>query len=95
MNDSSPAAAALSVPGSAPAVQPPPSPLESAPPPPAAPLPNRLRRVIVRALIVGLARTDGTSVILVTHDPATAEAADRTLVIRDGRIVGDEQQSKR
>jgi ABC-type lipoprotein export system ATPase subunit len=43
----------------------------------------------VRALIVGLARADGTSVILVTHDPATAEIADRTLLIRDGRIVGD------
>jgi ABC-type lipoprotein export system ATPase subunit len=43
----------------------------------------------IRALIVELARTNGTSVILVTHDPATAEAADRTLVIRDGRIVGD------
>ncbi len=42
-----------------------------------------------RTLIVELARTNGTSVILVTHDPATAEAADRTLVIRDGRIVGD------
>ena len=42
-----------------------------------------------RALIVELARTDGTSVILVTHDPATAEIADRTLRIRDGRIVGD------
>jgi ABC-type lipoprotein export system ATPase subunit len=43
----------------------------------------------VRALIVELARTDGTSVILVTHDPATAEVADRALMIRDGRIVGD------
>jgi ABC-type lipoprotein export system ATPase subunit len=42
-----------------------------------------------RALIVELARTSGTSVILVTHDPATAEVADRTLQIRDGRIVGD------
>ena len=42
-----------------------------------------------RALIVELARTDGASVILVTHDPATAEIADRTLRIRDGRIVGD------
>ncbi len=42
-----------------------------------------------RALIVELARTSGTSVILVTHDPATAEIADRTLAIRDGRIVGD------
>jgi ABC-type lipoprotein export system ATPase subunit len=43
----------------------------------------------IRALIVGLARTNGTSVILVTHDPATAELADRILRIRDGRIVGD------
>jgi ABC-type lipoprotein export system ATPase subunit len=43
----------------------------------------------IRALIVELTRTNGTSVILVTHDPATAEVADRTLRIRDGRIVGD------
>ena len=43
----------------------------------------------IRALIVGLARTSGASVILVTHDPATAEVADRALRIRDGRIVGD------
>jgi ABC-type lipoprotein export system ATPase subunit len=43
----------------------------------------------VRALIVELARASGMSVILVTHDPATAEVADRTVRIRDGRIVGD------
>jgi ABC-type lipoprotein export system ATPase subunit len=43
----------------------------------------------VRALIVELARTNGTSVILVTHDPGTAGVADRTLRIRDGRIVSD------
>jgi ABC-type lipoprotein export system ATPase subunit len=43
----------------------------------------------IRALIIELARINGTSVILVTHDPATAEVADRTLRIRDGRIVGD------
>jgi ABC-type lipoprotein export system ATPase subunit len=43
----------------------------------------------IRALIVELARASGMSVILVTHDPATAEVADRTLRIRDGRIVGD------
>jgi ABC-type lipoprotein export system ATPase subunit len=42
-----------------------------------------------RAMIVELARTNGTSVILVTHDPATAEVAGRILRIRDGRIVGD------
>jgi ABC-type lipoprotein export system ATPase subunit len=43
----------------------------------------------VRALIVELARTSGTSVIVATHDPGTAEMADRTLRIRDGRIIGD------
>ena len=43
----------------------------------------------VRALVVQLARTDGTSVILVTHDLATAEVADRIVRIRDGRIVGE------
>jgi ABC-type lipoprotein export system ATPase subunit len=43
----------------------------------------------IRALIVELARTNGASVMLVTHDPATAEIADRTLRIRDGRIVSD------
>jgi ABC-type lipoprotein export system ATPase subunit len=43
----------------------------------------------IRARIVELARTNSTSVIVVTHDPATAEIADRTLRIRDGRIVGD------
>ncbi len=44
---------------------------------------------VTRALIVGLARTSGASVILVTHDPATAEVADRALRIRDGRIADD------
>jgi ABC-type lipoprotein export system ATPase subunit len=43
----------------------------------------------IHALIADLARASGMSVILVTHDPATAEVADRTLRIRDGRIVGD------
>ena len=62
MSDNSPVTTAdvLTIPGTAPAVQPvPPSPQEPAPPPPAspppAPPPNMLRRVIVRALIVGLA----------------------------------------
>ncbi len=47
-----------------------------------------------RALISELASSDGTSVILVTHDPATAEIADRTLRIRDGRIVGDRRDGE-
>ena len=44
----------------------------------------------MRALIVELARVNGTSVILVTHDPATAKVLDRTLRIAGGlRIIGD------
>jgi ABC-type lipoprotein export system ATPase subunit len=49
----------------------------------------------IRALIVELARTNGTSVILVTHDPATAGVADRMLRIRDGRIVSDRRAGER
>jgi ABC-type lipoprotein export system ATPase subunit len=48
----------------------------------------------IRALIVELARTSGTSVILVTHDPGTAGVADRTLRIRDGRIVSDRRDGE-
>lgn len=43
----------------------------------------------IRGLIVQLARVNGASVILVTHDLATAEVADRTVRIRDGRVVSD------
>jgi ABC-type lipoprotein export system ATPase subunit len=43
----------------------------------------------VRGLIVELARHDGAAVIVVSHDPATAEIAGRTVRIRDGRVVED------
>jgi ABC-type lipoprotein export system ATPase subunit len=43
----------------------------------------------VRALIAGLARAHGTTVIVVSHDPATAEFADRSVRLRDGRVVED------
>jgi ABC-type lipoprotein export system ATPase subunit len=43
----------------------------------------------VRALIVDLARVNGTSVILVTHDPVTAGVADRTLRVAGGRVISD------
>ena len=32
---------------------------------------------------------DGTTVIVITHDPAVAEAMDRQVTIRDGLIVSD------
>ena len=38
-------------------------------------------------LIAELARAEGTTVIVVSHDPAAASAADRSVRMRDGRIV--------
>jgi ABC-type lipoprotein export system ATPase subunit len=43
----------------------------------------------VRALIAELAGVDGTSVIVVSHDEATASIAQRSVRIRDGRVVED------
>jgi ABC-type lipoprotein export system ATPase subunit len=41
----------------------------------------------VLSLIAELARAQGTTVIVVSHDPAAASAADRSVRMRDGRIV--------
>jgi ABC-type lipoprotein export system ATPase subunit len=41
----------------------------------------------VLTLIAQLARAEDTTVILVSHDPAAAAAADRSVRMRDGRIV--------
>ena len=49
----------------------------------------------VRALIAELARLDGTSVIVVSHDEATASIANRTVRIRDGRVVEDRRGNDR
>jgi ABC-type lipoprotein export system ATPase subunit len=43
----------------------------------------------MRGLIAELARRHATSVVLVSHDAATAEIADRSVRIRDGRVVED------
>jgi putative ABC transport system ATP-binding protein len=40
-------------------------------------------------LLVGLHRRHGTTVILVTHDPALAAHAGRVVELRDGRVVAD------
>ena len=40
-------------------------------------------------LLISLHRTRGQAILLVTHDAATAAAAERILVMRDGRIVSD------
>ena len=55
---------------------------------------DEVNAVAVRRLIVALARTDGASVIIVSHDAATAEIAHRAVAIRDGRVVGDRRQGE-
>ena len=41
-------------------------------------------------LLLALNRNLGSTLILVTHDAALAAHADRLVLLRDGRIVGDE-----
>ncbi len=40
-------------------------------------------------LLGELAREEGTTMLLVSHDPASAEVADRVVTIRDGRVAGE------
>jgi putative ABC transport system ATP-binding protein len=40
----------------------------------------------VMELLAGLPRRHGTTVVVVSHDPAAAELADRVLTLRDGRL---------
>jgi putative ABC transport system ATP-binding protein len=41
----------------------------------------------VMDLLVGTARQSGAAVVLVTHEPRVAACADRTVLVRDGRVV--------
>jgi len=41
-------------------------------------------------LLVGVNRRLGSTLVLVTHDPALAAHADRVVTLRDGRVVSDE-----
>ena len=43
----------------------------------------------VIALLVERHRRHGTTLVLVTHDPALAEHAERVVELRDGRVVAD------
>ncbi|WP_067180879.1 ABC transporter ATP-binding protein [Microtetraspora niveoalba] len=42
---------------------------------------------LVMELLVALAREEGTTVIVVTHDARVAASADREIVVRDGRVT--------
>lgn len=47
----------------------------------------------VMKLLLGLNRSEGTTLVLVTHDPALAALAERRITLRDGRIAADEMQA--
>jgi putative ABC transport system ATP-binding protein len=47
----------------------------------------------VMDLLVGSAREQGTTVILVTHEPRVAAYADREVIVRDGRVNAPERIS--
>jgi putative ABC transport system ATP-binding protein len=47
----------------------------------------------VMRLLETLNRTEGTTLVLVTHDPAVAEHAGRVITLRDGAIVSDVRKS--
>jgi putative ABC transport system ATP-binding protein len=42
----------------------------------------------VMDLLVGLQSEEGATMVIVTHDPAVAALADRSIHLRDGRIEG-------
>jgi putative ABC transport system ATP-binding protein len=44
----------------------------------------------VLELLLNLNKTEGTTLVLVTHDPILATYADRRIVLRDGRIISDD-----
>ncbi|HYD64229.1 ABC transporter ATP-binding protein, partial [Azospirillum sp.] len=46
-------------------------------------------------LLFGLAERRGTTLVLITHDPALAERCDRTVKLMDGRIADDGRHAAR
>jgi putative ABC transport system ATP-binding protein len=49
----------------------------------------------VLELLLNLNRTEGTTLVLVTHDPVLATYADRRIVLRDGLVISDEMNADR
>lgn len=44
-------------------------------------------------LLISLNQREGTTLVLVTHDPALASRADRIVTLSDGQVVADEMQA--
>ena len=42
---------------------------------------------MVMELLVGIAREEDATVVLVTHDPRVAAYADREVMVRDGKVI--------
>ncbi len=42
---------------------------------------------MVMDLLVGIAREEGMTVVLVTHDARVAAYADREVIVRDGKVI--------
>jgi ABC-type lipoprotein export system ATPase subunit len=40
-----------------------------------------------------MSKTEGVTVVVVTHDPVVAEMTDRILLMRDGMIVGEKRMA--
>jgi putative ABC transport system ATP-binding protein len=47
----------------------------------------------VLELLLGLNRREGTTLVLVTHDPVLASYASRRIVLKDGVVIADEAQT--
>lgn len=45
-------------------------------------------------LLISLNQREGTTLVLVTHDPALSSRADRRITLSDGRVVSDERTAK-
>jgi putative ABC transport system ATP-binding protein len=48
----------------------------------------------VLELLLNLNRSEGTTLVLVTHDPMLAGYADRRIVLRDGLVIADEMNAE-
>jgi len=49
---------------------------------------DSLNSQLVMELFIRFAKTQGTSIVLVTHEPTIAAYADREIIVRDGKIAG-------
>lgn len=49
---------------------------------------DSLNSEMVMELFVNTAKENGTTVVIVTHEPSIAAYADREIIVRDGQIAG-------